>query len=258
MLPIIKSGILAASREIATVSNNISNASSTGYKRSSNVFTDVYANTVDQVQRSTTGMGSRNEANRIDHSQGSLKTTNMALDLGVSGNGMFMSLDPNDGGTYFTRDGSMTLNENGQITTNNGRLLMSTNGQPLTVPFAVLDGDGQRQMLDSISISQKGQVVAQYGTSTRVDAGQIGLARFRNMNGLQQLGLNEFRETALSGAAVVGAPGNGPYGQIIQGSIEASNSDVSDEMVMMMRAQQAFSASSRMMQTEADIIGRFM
>jgi flagellar hook-basal body protein len=152
----------------------------------------------------------------------------------------------------------MSLNTNGQIITNNGRLLMSANGQPLTTPFAVIDGAGQRQLIDSISINQKGEVVAQYGTSTRVNAGQIGLARFRNMNGLQQLGLNEFSETALSGAAIIGTPGSSPFGRIVQGSIEASNTEISDEMVMMMRAQQAFSASSRMMQTEADIISRFM
>lgn len=258
MLPIIKSGLMAASREISTISNNISNAGSTGFKRSSNEYTDVYANTVNQIKRSTTGMGSRSQIIRVDHNQGSLKTTNMSLDLGVSGNGMFVAQDPNDGGMYYTRDGSMSLNTSGQIITNNGRLLMSANGQPLTTPFAVIDGAGQRQLIDSISINQKGEVVAQYGTSTRVNAGQIGLARFRNMNGLQQLGLNEFSETALSGAAIIGTPGNSPFGRIVQGSIEASNTEISDEMVMMMRAQQAFSASSRMMQTEADIISRFM
>lgn len=258
MLPIIKSGLMAASREISTISNNISNAGSTGFKRSSNEYTDVYANTVNQIKRSTTGMGSRSQISRVDYSQGSLKTTAMALDLGVSGNGMFIAKDPNDGSVYYTRDGNMTLNENAQITTNNGRLLMSANGQPMTIPFAVIDSGGQRQLMETISISEKGEIIAQYGTSTRLNAGQVGLARFRNMNGLQQQGLNEFSETALSGAAIIGTPGNGPYGRIIQGSIEASNSNISDEMVMMMRAQQAFSASSRMMQTEADIIDRFM
>jgi len=50
MLPIIKSGLMAASREISTISNNISNAGSTGFKRSSNEYTDVYANTVNQIK----------------------------------------------------------------------------------------------------------------------------------------------------------------------------------------------------------------
>jgi flagellar basal body rod protein FlgG len=52
-------------------------------------------------------------------------------------------------------------------------------------------------------------------------------------------------------------PGNGIFGNIVQGSIEASNTNVSDEMVMMMRAQQAFGASSRLVQAEADIVSTF-
>jgi flagellar basal body rod protein FlgG len=259
MLSIISSGLLAANKEISTISNNISNANSTGYKRSTIEFQDVYAQTSDQTQNAITGMGTRGDALRINHSQGSLKATNMSLDLGISGYGMFMSTDATDGGMYYTRDGSFSLDESGQIITNTGKVLLSQNGNPITIPFRVEAGDNSGRFLevDSISISAKGEVSANYGTNTKIEAGQIGLARFRNINGLKQRGLNEFEATNLSGLPTIGTPGNAVFGNIVQGSIEASNTNVTDEMVMMMRAQQAFGASSRLVQAEADIVSTF-
>lgn len=259
MLPIISSGLLAANKEISTISNNISNANSTGFKRSTTEFQDIYAQTSDKTDNAITGMGTRNSGMRVNYGQGSLKTTNMSLDLGISGYGMFMGTDPVDGGMYFTRDGSFSLDEAGRLVTNTGKIVLSTTGEPITIPFRVEAGNNSGQFLEveTISINNKGEVTANYGTNTMVRAGQIGLARFRNINGLEQRGLNEFQVTNLSGPAVVGAPGNGVFGTIQQGAIEASNTNIADEMVMMMRAQQAFGASSRMMQAEADIVGKF-
>jgi len=258
MLPIIRTGMMAANKEISTISNNIANAGSTGFKRSSNSFEDIYATMADQVKRSTTGMGTRNSTIRINHGQGSLKTTNLSLDLAVSGYGMFVTTDADGTGRRYTRDGSMKLNESGQITTSNGRVLLTPTGQPITVPMAVAQPNGSRLLLDSLTVTPKGQVMAQYGGLAAVNAGQIAIAGFRNMNGLQQLGLNEFAETATSGAPRIGVAGDGVFGTIIQGSIEASNTNISDEMVMMMRAQQAFGAASRMMQADVDITRRLM
>ena len=258
MLPIIRSGMMATNKEISTISNNIANAGSTGFKRSSNNFEDIYATMSDQVKRSTTGMGTRNSSMRVNHSQGSLKTTNMSLDLAVSGYGMFVTTDANNEDRRYTRDGSMILNENGQITTTSGRLLLSTNERPMTVPLSVTQPNGSRVLLDSISVTPKGQVMVQYGGLAAVNAGQVALAGFRNLNGLQQLGMNEFAETAKSGAPLIGVPGDGVFGNLIQGSIEVSNTSISDEMVMMVRAQQAFGAASRMMQADVDISRRLM
>ncbi|MBT6256695.1 MAG: flagellar hook basal-body protein [Alphaproteobacteria bacterium] len=259
MLSIISSGLLSANKEISTISNNISNANSTGYKRSTMEFQDIYAKTSDQIDNAITGMGARNSGMRVIHSQGSLETTGMTLDLGISGYGMFVGTDPVDGGRSYTRDGSFSLNEAGQMITNTGNILMSTTGEPITIPFRVMNNDTSGQYLDvnSILINARGEVSADYGTNVKLQLGQIGLARFRNVNGLTQRGLNEFEASNLSGLPTFGAPVDGVFGQIVQGSIEASNTDVSNEMVMMMRAQQAFGASSRLVQAEADIVSTF-
>jgi flagellar basal body rod protein FlgG len=258
MLPIIRTGMMAANKEISTISNNIANAASTGFKRSANSFEDIYATMADQVRSSTTGMGTRNSTIRVNHGQGSLRTTNMSLDMAVAGYGMFVTADQSDGSIRYTRDGSMTINENSQITTSNGRILLSSAGRPITAPLSVTEPGGSRLLLDSISVTPKGQVMLQYGGLEAVNAGQVALAGFRNMNGLQQLGLNEFAETANSGAPRIGVPGDGYFGTLVQGSVEASNTNISDEMVMMMRAQQAFGAASRMMQADVDITRRLM
>ncbi|MGB1036100.1 MAG: flagellar hook basal-body protein, partial [Candidatus Puniceispirillales bacterium] len=225
MLPIISSGLLAANKEISTISNNISNANSTGFKRSTTEFQDIYAKTSDKTDNATTGMGTRNSGMRVNYSQGSLETTGLTLDLGISGYGFFVAEDPEDGGRSYTRDGSFSLNDKGQMITNTGKVLMSTTGEPITIPFRLMDNDTSGQFLDvnSILIDARGEVSADYGTNVKLQLGQIGLARFRNINGLTQLGLNEFEANNLSGLPILGAPVDGVFGQIVQGSIEASN-----------------------------------
>ncbi len=58
----------------------------------------------------------------------------MSLDLGISGYGMFMGTDPIDGGMYFTRDGSFSLDDKGRMVTNTGKIVISTTGEPITIP----------------------------------------------------------------------------------------------------------------------------
>lgn len=258
MLPIITTGLLAANKTISAISNNIANAGSTGFKRSAANFQDIYATMADQTANGTTGMGTRTNSVRVNHAQGSLKTTNLSLDLAISGRGMFVTQDPTSQDRIFTRNGSMSLDESGRLITGSGQVLMSRANQPITVPLAVSDAQGNRILLDSINISPKGQVMAKYGGFTTVAAGQIALAGFRNLDGLKQKGMNEFVETELSGTPIFGTAGNGIFGTVMQGSLEASNTDITDEMTQMLRAQQAFSASSKMMQSEADITRRLI
>ena len=258
MLPIISTGLMAANKTISAISNNIANASSSGFKRSNVDFQDIYAATPDQLGSTVTGMGTRTNAVRVNHAQGALKTTNISLDMAVSGRGMFVTTDPTGQERIFTRNGNFSLNDQGQIVTGTGNLLMSRANRPITVPLSIIDAAGNRTLLDSITVSPKGDVMTTYGGFEPISAGQIALAGFRNLNGLRQKGLNEFVETELSGAPKFGSPADGVFGTVIQGSIETSNTNISDEMTRMLLAQQAFGASSKMMQTEADITRRLI
>jgi len=72
MLPVVRSGLSAASQEIAVISNNIANASSLGFKRSNANFSDVYTEMSDVRNANRIGNGVRQESPRRNHSQGSL------------------------------------------------------------------------------------------------------------------------------------------------------------------------------------------
>ena len=75
--------------------------------------------------------------------------------------------------------------------------------------------------------------------------GQIQLARFVNPAGLQAIGSNLLRETTASGAPQVLVPGQGGSGLLMQGSLEASNVNVVEEMVNMIETQRAYEINSK-------------
>jgi len=85
----IRSGFNAALHTIDVVSNNMANASTTGFKRSEAMFEDLYASDLmaSDVDR---GMASRVVENKRSHVQGSMIQTDGTLDMAVSGRGMFM------------------------------------------------------------------------------------------------------------------------------------------------------------------------
>ena len=78
--------------------------------------------------------------------------------------------------------------------------------------------------------------------------GQLTLANFANETGLDHLGSNMFRETAASGTAVVGVPGDPGIGTISQGYLEASNVDPVKEISDLISAQRAYEMNSKVIQ----------
>ena len=74
----------------------------------------------------------------------------------------------------------------------------------------------------------------------------------------KKIGMNQYSPTPMSGAPIIGRAGEPNFGRIQSGALEASNTDATAEMAKMIKAQQAFSGSSRMLQAEADITKRLM
>ena len=75
---------------------------------------------------------------------------------------------------------------------------------------------------------------------------------------MKPIGAGYFKDTEKSGPALIGAPMTQNFGQIVQGHLEASNTNVTDELAKLMRSQQAFSASSRLMQAATDMSKRLI
>ena len=114
-------GINAASVELESISNNIANNATTGFKRSSVEFADVYASSAFGAANPSTGQGVRVANIRQEFLQGDLEFTTRNLDLAIEGQGMF-KLD--DGGTaVYTRAGNFGLDREGNLVNAQGQNL---------------------------------------------------------------------------------------------------------------------------------------
>ena len=269
MLAIIRSGIAAASKEINLISNNIANANTNGFKRSSSQFQDVYGIAGEKRAAAQVGMGTVFDSARRNHAQGAFKTSGSELDLAIAGEGMFMVAPPNAGNELrFTRDGSMRLDENGFIVNSAGHFLIGLDGDPLRLPLRINpDENGapeDAELLTSVTIGVDGQIKATYagpmtrGNGSVINRGTIALARFQNEADLTSKGNGQFIMNAKSGPPQIGAASQGNFGDVLSGNLEVSNVKINDELTSMIRAQQAYSASSRMLQADSDIVQKFL
>ena len=127
----------------------------------------------------------------------------------------------------------------------------------IRVPASIVEG-GATLFLTSISIDETGAVNAQFGESVPRVLDQIGMAQFADINQLQENGRNLFRATNASGAAEGTAPFTGVNGKIMSGALEMSNINMTSELTTMIQAQQAFSGSSRLLQSETEMLRRLI
>jgi flagellar hook protein FlgE len=100
-------------------------------------------------------------------------------------------------------------------------------------------------MIDSISISADGSIVATFGAGQTVSIAQLALANFNNPKGLVKLGSNRYGESQAAGIPNVGVAGTGGRGTLIGSAIEASNVDIATEFTQMILAQRGYQANSK-------------
>jgi flagellar hook protein FlgE len=107
--------------------------------------------------------------------------------------------------------------------------------------------------LIGIDIDSTGVVQARFTNGRSTALGQVALANFANPQGLQQLGDTNWAETFASGQALRGQAGNSGFGLVQSGALEASNVDITEQLVNMITAQRNFQANAQMIST-ADAI----
>lgn len=254
MLPalwVAKTGLSAQDMNLTTISNNLANVSTTGFKRDRADFEDLLY----QIRRQPGGQSSQDSelptglqlgtGVRIAGTQkifttGSLQTTEQPLDMAVNGRGFFQILMP-DGTVGYTRDGSFHLDSNGQIVTSNGFPLEPAIVLPAEVQTFTVGEDG------TVSVTTAGNPAAQV-------IGNIQTADFVNPAGLQAIGNNLFMETASSGAPQVGTPGLTGLGTVLQNTLENSNVSVVEELVNMITTQRAYEMNSKSIQASDQML----
>jgi len=243
------SGMDAQQYNLNTISNNIANVNTTGFKRSKAEFQDLlYQNTksagADAGAGNVTptsvemGNGSQIVSTTKIFTQGQLTETGGELDIAIQGDGFF-EIQMNDGTSAYTRDGAFKVDGNGQVTTSTG---LPVQNFP-TIPSGTV----------RVSISGTGEVTTYDGTN-QSQAGTVQLVRFVNPGGLESMGGNLFSETDASGTPETGNIGQNGFGFLRQGYLEMSNVNVVQEMVNMIVAQRAYEINSKSIQTSDDML----
>jgi flagellar hook protein FlgE len=125
-------------------------------------------------------------------------------------------------------------------------------GQNFTVNAATQDGFTTGRLI-GMDIDSSGIVQARFTNGRSNALGQIALVNFANPQGLQQLGDTSWAETFASGQALRGQAGNSGFGLLQAGALEASNVDITEQLVNMITAQRNFQANAQMISTADSI-----
>ncbi len=108
--------------------------------------------------------------------------------------------------------------------------------------------------LTGISISEQGIITTRYSNGQSQATGKLALADFRNVQGLKPVGQGNWVESPTSGQPIQGAPGQGNFGTINSGSLEASNIDLTAELVAMMTAQRDYQSNAQTIKTQDTVL----
>lgn len=207
--------------------NNIANVNTQGFKREAASFEATLYTVENGVNGAELpkGSGTRIISTATDFSAGSLDQTGRSQDYAIIGEGYFALYEPATGEISYTRDGSFTVSPYQQ---NNG-------GDPV---FYLSDGEG-RQVLDG-----NGQPIQ----VTDFDAQYpVGVYTVQYQDGMQHLDSSRFAVTAKNGAVT------SIEGQVQQGYLESSNTDLATELGKVIEAQRSYSYALKMMTTADEV-----
>jgi flagellar basal-body rod protein FlgG len=248
---IARTGLDAQDLRMRVISNNLANVNTTAFKKDRASFETLAYQTVTSpgAQSSAeskyatglnlgTGVKIQGTA-RID-TAGSMQVTGNSLDLALDGDGYFQVQMPG-GQLGYTRAGNFSRSSEGLLVTSEGYQV-----QPgITVPEGA----------SAITIGTDGTVSATIAGQTEPQQlGQIQVASFPNSAGLTNKGDNYLLETAASGAANLGVPGEDGRGNVRQGQLEASNVNTVEELVDMIECQRAYEVNSKMISASDDML----
>jgi flagellar basal-body rod protein FlgG len=245
------SGMAAQDTNVSTISNNIANVNTIGYKKNRAEFDSLHYETIVEAgARSSAdsqynvgvqvGSGAKVSAVRREFTVGSPQITNNPFDLMINGQGFFGILLPNQSVRY-TRDGAFSVDNQGNLVTKHG--------------YKVMPGIVVPQGTMSVNISENGQVEAYIKNQVEpANVGQIPVFTFTNPVGLKATGGNFYEPSQSSGQALTNIPGENNAGGIQQGTLESSNVSIMTEMTDLIRAQRAYEMNSKVMKVADEML----
>jgi flagellar hook protein FlgE len=246
LLNTLTSGVSALrsfSQGLDAIGNDIANVNTTAFKSQDTSFADTF-----------NGQGVQVTATTTNYSQGSLSSTGVPTDLGVSGNGYFVVTDTASTAQYLTRDGAFTVDSSGYLINAQGyRVQGLVSGSAASIKIPATNSGGAA--LQSESVDNSGNVVASYADGTQTTVGQVLL--YNPTDPTSQLSSQGDNLYSYNGGTISlsssNAPGTEGLGSIQAGTLEQSNVDLTQEFSEMITMQRAFEANSRVV-TVSDTI----
>ena len=256
------SGMKAQQTNVDTISNNLANSSTTGYKKETVEFKSLLYQTLQDETTVTdgrakpisaqVGLGVRNSAITSRFTQGTFQTTENPLDIAIAGDGFF-SVQLSDGTVGYTRNGSFTVamvtnNDYYTLATSDGYSLLDSNGSPIRISK---EYDASRLVISEegeISYSEAG------GELTPLNI-RVGVFQFSNPSGLTKTSDSIMKESVASGAPINEAIANNIVRSgLKQGVLEGSNVQAVDEMVNLIVAQRAYEMNSKIITASDEML----
>lgn len=242
ILHISETGLKSNQEWINSISHNVANMQTPGFKKASMGFGELVNNTNIQgaqpQEPKFEGKGVKTVSQSIDFSRGDIKQTGKSLDVAINGDG-FIELETDNGETVYTKLGHLGVNADGRLVAHDGSLISSD----ITIPA---DNRGVR-------IATNGLVSVDMGGGNFLDVGSINIVKFNNPEYLQAVGNQIFRSTRLSGDAEIEL-NTANKSSLSQGFLEMSNVNLIDEMSDLLLAQRAYQLNARLIQTADQIL----
>lgn len=260
-------GMNAQQTNVDTISNNLANVNTTGYKAQGAQFKSLLyqelqtvtttSNGAPKPTTSQVGLGVRTSTINQFFSQGSFLNSDNPAAMAISGDGFFGYFDADGTTPLYTRNGNFTwaLAETGGtdlvLTTAEGNKVIGIDGQEIKVTGNLvasritIGGDGKIYYPDD------------QGVPTQVGNFQIEMFQFPNREGLERVGSAAWKETAASGEVIKESTAGAntiKISEIVQGYLEGSNVNVATEMVNLIVAQRAYEMNSTAIQTTDEMM----
>lgn len=232
-------GMINQQYRLDTITNNLANSDTTGYKSEGATSKSFKEMLMVKVKDSSEGyirrgvgnmsLGVKIGENYTDYSQGSFRETGNTYDLAIEGNGFFSIAFTNKRGEesiMYTRDGSFTIDVEGALRTKDGDYVQGEGGN-IYIPTNASD----------VKVNALGQI---YADDEYVDT--IKMVDFEDYNYLEKYGENMYK-------AVDGASETGFTGKVNQGYLEASNVNVVSQMVEMITITRAYESNQKIVRS---------
>ncbi len=227
-------GMNVQQKKVDTISNNISNINTNGYKKDQIIeksFKDVITSRIrDGVKNGKIGkmsLGVKVDRVYTDFSQGGLKQTDEPYDLAISGSGLFKLASFNSNGEaefFYTRDGSFTVDEENYLRSKDGLFVLS---------------DGEKIQLDNgrLRINTDGSIYQNEFSDSKID-----IVDFENLDSLRKVESSLFVASKDSLEKEF-------TGKVNQGFLEASTVNSVTEMIDLISTTRIYEGNQKIIQT---------